>query len=114
MRGDTGFIHINRANGPDDSDERLELDGHVLHIAKRDGFHEVWLNTEVADFDGIYIGEGQARSEAVADAVKTLERAVELMQLPRLTSEESALVISAIPLQALPVQPKAETEPEQK
>lgn len=104
MRGDTGFTHINRADGPDDSDERLELDGHVLHIAKRDGFYEVWLNTEAEDFDGLHIGEGQGRNEAVANAVRALERAIESLQQPHLTDKEAALVIGAIPLQALPEQ----------
>jgi hypothetical protein len=82
MRGDTGFQHVNAAKGPDDGDERIPLDGRVLHAAKRDGFYEVWLNTEAGDFDGIHIGEGTTRNDAVADAVATLEKATAALQQP--------------------------------
>jgi hypothetical protein len=105
MRGNTGFHHapdVNAANGPNDSNERLALDGRVLHISKRGGFYEVWLNTEAADFDGLHIGEGETRDAAVADAVKTLESAVAALQQPYLTEDEARLVIGAIPLRALP------------
>jgi len=105
MRGNTGFHHapdVNAASGPHDHDERVSLDGRILHLAKRDGFFEVWLNTEVSDFDGIHIGEGETRDAAVADAVKTLEGAVAALQRPYLTEEEVQFVIGAIPLQALP------------
>lgn len=68
---------------PEPIGEHLELDGHVLHIAQDgDGSHEVWLNTEVADFDGIHIGGGPTRDAAVANAVATLEAAIEKLQEP--------------------------------
>jgi hypothetical protein len=105
MRGNTGFHYapdVNAAKGPDDHDERISLDGRVLHVAERDGFFEVWLNTEASDFDGIHIGEGETRDAAVADAIHTLESAVAALQQPYLTEEEAQLVIGAIPLQALP------------
>jgi hypothetical protein len=105
VRGNTGFHYmssINTANGPDDGDDRFPCDGRVLHVAKRDGFYEVWLNTEVADFDGVHIGEGETREAAVADAVRTLESAATALQLPYLTEEETGLIIGGIPLQALP------------
>ena len=105
MFGNTGFHHVpdvNAAKGPRDHDERIPLDGRSLHVAQRDGFYEVWLNTEVSDFDGMHIGEGSTRDIAVADAVKTLEGAVAFLQQPYLTEQEAQLVIGAIPLQALP------------
>jgi hypothetical protein len=105
MRGNTGFHYtstINSAKGPRDSDERIPLDGRVLHIAERDGFYEVWLNTKVSDFDGIHIGEGESRDVAVANTVKTLEAAIVALRRPLLTPEEASLVAGAIPLQALP------------
>jgi len=105
MRGNTGFHYApntNTARGPRDSDERIQLDGRVLHVAERDGFYEVWLNTDVTDFDGIHVGEGESRDRAITDAVKTLEAAIAALQRPLLTKEEARLVIGAIPLQALP------------
>jgi len=104
MRGNSGFHYapVNTARGPNDSDERIELNGRVLHIAQRDKFYEVWLNTETADFDGIHIGEGETREIAVDDAVKTFQAAIYALQRPYLTEEEAQLIIGAIPLQALP------------
>lgn len=40
---------------------------------------EVWLNTEVSDFDGVCIGSGE---HCVGDAVRTLEHAIEVLQSP--------------------------------
>jgi len=105
MRGYTGFHHtpdVNATRGPRDSDERILLDGRVLHIAERDGFYEVWLNTTVSDFDGIHIGEGESRDVAVVNAITTLETAAAALRRPLLTEEEAQLVIGVIPLQALP------------
>src|ERR1041385_4304153 len=101
VRGYTGFHYapdVNATKGPRDHDERIPLDGRVLHVAERDGFFEVWLNTEVSDFDGIHVGEGETRDAAVADAVKTLEAAVAALQQPYLTEEEAELIIGALPL----------------
>lgn len=51
-----------------------------VHVVLEDGRPaEVWLNTENSDFDGICIGTG---SQAVADAVQTLERTLEILQAP--------------------------------
>jgi hypothetical protein len=108
MRGNTGFHFapdVNAVKGPRDHDERLPLDGRVLHIAERDGFYEVWLNTEVSDFDGIHIGEGESRDAAVMNAITTLETAAAALRRLLLTEEEAQLVIGAIPLQALPDTP---------
>lgn len=104
MRGDVGFHYapdVNAAKGPHDHDERITVDGRMLHVAVRDGFFEVWLNTEVSDFDGIHVGEGETRDAAVADAVKTLEAAVAALQRPYLTEEEVQLGIAPIPLRSL-------------
>lgn len=43
----------------------------------------VWLDTEVADHDGLCIGLGDTRDAAVADAVKDLEARLAELQLPQ-------------------------------
>lgn len=54
---------------------------HGVHVVIGDNgsIEEVWLNTESTDFDGLCIGTGV---DAVADAVRTLERAIEILQGP--------------------------------
>lgn len=55
----------------------------ALHIfGDEDDGYEVWINTGVCDFDGICVGCGATRQEAIADAVLALERGVELLQGP--------------------------------
>lgn len=64
-------------------DERYaEINGRELHVIGSTDDVEVWLNTEVADFDGICIGGGESRKQAIADAITTLEQA--LAELRRL------------------------------
>lgn len=54
--------------------EHLELDGNNVHIlSERPDDYEVWLNTDVGDFDGLCIGCGQTREEAVAGAVAAFD-----------------------------------------
>lgn len=54
-------------------DEHIDLDGNRLHIASSspDDF-EVWLNTDDGDYDGLCIGCGQSRQEAITSAVEVL------------------------------------------
>lgn len=55
-------------------DEHLDLDGNRIHIsADSDDDWNVWLNTDVDDFDGLCIGCGQSRKEAVAEAISVLD-----------------------------------------
>lgn len=58
------------------------VDGHLLHIFKRDDEWDIWLNTEDLCFTGLCIGTGKTRDEAVAQAVRALEAAVEELQKP--------------------------------
>lgn len=46
-----------------------------------DDGYEVWLNTEIQNFDGLCIGVGQTKAAAIADAAK------ELMCITRQLSE---------------------------
>jgi len=54
---------------------------HGVHVVvnEKGQPEEVWLNTEAIDFDGLCIGTG---ADCVADAVRTLERAIEILQAP--------------------------------
>lgn len=59
--------------------------GHSLHVFQAEYLSrdwEVWLNTEVADFDGLCIGSAATREAAVAAAVEVLETALALLQRP--------------------------------
>lgn len=57
-------------------DEHLEIDGNRIHIlSELPNDFEVWLNTDVADFDGLCIGCGPTREKAVYDAAVALEKA---------------------------------------
>lgn len=43
--------------------------GHRLHIFEAsDGRWEVWINTDLSDFDGVCVGQGRHRLAALADA----------------------------------------------
>lgn len=58
-----------------------------LHIVKdlTDGVVtdvEVWLNTGTADYDGMCIGAGETRDDAIAQAVRSLEWIVATLQGP--------------------------------
>lgn len=65
--------------------ELAKLPAHLLHVSNVDTFgHKgqwtVWLNTEVSTFDGLCIGIGDTRQEAVQQATTTLERALTILQ----------------------------------
>lgn len=49
-----------------------------VHIVEPDGVmhdsYEVWLSTEIQDFDGLCIGTGDTREVALDDARQTLQR----------------------------------------
>lgn len=65
--------------------ERIELGGHALHIfqdAMDEGSWLVWLNTEASDFDGLVLGVGATRDEAVAAAVNAVEMIEAALQGP--------------------------------
>jgi len=64
-------------------EQTIELPtGNLLTVTNRDGAFEVWLSTEVDPFDGLCIGDGTTRDIAVANAVKTLEAALEELRMP--------------------------------
>lgn len=55
--------------------------GYKLHTTNREmwgaeGEWEVWLNTELGLFDGICIGRGPTREQALIDAQQTLALAI--------------------------------------
>jgi len=55
------------------NDENFEVvRGYWLHIFLDGGHWQVWLNTEVADFDGLCIGSGRTREAAIKDAQRVL------------------------------------------
>lgn len=60
--------------------EHLKIDDYDLHITGTWNDVEVWLNTPVADFDGLCIGGGQSKRLAVAEAIRTLERALQVLR----------------------------------
>lgn len=49
--------------------------GQRLHVCYVGGGWEVWLNRASVDFDGLVIGTGETRDEAIAEAVRALEAA---------------------------------------
>lgn len=58
--------------------------GYHLHITNRDMWGgdsgwEVWLNTELAAFDGLCIGGGNTKEDAIRDAQTTLLRVIGLL-----------------------------------
>lgn len=62
-------------------EERATVRGYGLHICQRDGDWTVWLNTEVADFDGLVLGVGATRDLAVSNAVASVEAIERVLQL---------------------------------
>ena len=60
-------------------------DEHVLDIVTDDTDDQpcaVWLNTTVANFDGLVVAIGDSRQAAVTRAVAVLEKALEILQGP--------------------------------
>lgn len=60
--------------------EHFKIDDYELHVTGAWNDVEVWLNTPVADFDGICIGGGESHRAAVADAIETMERALGILK----------------------------------
>lgn len=64
--------------------EHLDLDGNRIHISSDDpNDFQVWLNTDVGDFDGLCIGCGPTRANAVAQAIGVLEQGVAALKRNR-------------------------------
>lgn len=59
-----------------------ELEGASLHIAKVGSDWEVWLNCEDSTFTGLCVSAGKSRQDAVTDAVRILEEALDVLQGP--------------------------------
>lgn len=65
------------------NNKRFSLDtGHTLHVYYDGlaGSYDVWLNTEVADFDGVCIATGSTLAEAIASAKTALQLALAQLQ----------------------------------
>lgn len=55
----------------------------IINIVEYDlGNVEVWADVPGADLEGIIVGLGATRQEAVTDAVRTLEAMIEQLQSP--------------------------------
>lgn len=54
--------------------------GERLHVFRMSDGWQVWLNTEVADFDGVCVASGDIRDDAVSQAVAVFEAAAEMLQ----------------------------------
>jgi hypothetical protein len=89
-----GFPQFRRNDGPvppmKKTEKNEERYGHPdkgqpeLHLYEDDhtGEWSVWLNTGIADHDGLCIGHGKTRDEAIADAVGVVEWAETELQGP--------------------------------
>lgn len=62
-----------------DGGKEIEFPAYHLHVTPEG---HVWLNTEVANYDGLCIGFGDTPEASLANAVQTLERALECLQAP--------------------------------
>lgn len=54
----------------------LLMSGQSLHVFPIDSQWQVWLNTDVSDFDGLCMGVGDTRHEALVDFVSNLAEAL--------------------------------------
>jgi len=55
----------------------------VIHIVEdTDGSVQVWVDVPGAELDGIIVGLGESRDDAIADAVRTLEALTAQLQSP--------------------------------
>lgn len=64
-------------------EERYDVSrSHKLHVYRDDldSWHHVWLNTLEVDFDGICLAVAKTRKQALTQAVKVLETAIERLQ----------------------------------
>lgn len=63
-------------------DTRIRLpSSHVVHIRQEIGGpdFQVWLNTEAMDFDGLCVGSGWSREQAIDDALETFEQCLAVL-----------------------------------
>lgn len=62
-------------------DEHLVLASNQVHIiSETPNDYEVWLNTDVGDFDGLCIGCGASRKAAITDAIYVLESGAQALK----------------------------------
>lgn len=55
----------------------------VIHIVEeKTGGVEIWVDVPGAELDGIIVGVGESRAEALTDAVRTLEALTAQLQSP--------------------------------
>lgn len=54
--------------------------GYEFYLCGKRGDVEVWLNRGAHNYDGLAIGGGESRAQAIADAIVTLERAVGVLK----------------------------------
>jgi hypothetical protein len=64
-----------------------EPDGRAIEVGNAHHLHQtadgaVWLNTEASHYDGLCIGYGATPEASLAEAVKTLEAALDALQGP--------------------------------
>ncbi len=62
------------------STERRVVAGHELIMIDTGSGIEMWLDTTVADFDGLCIASGATRAAVIAEALQTLEYAMEAVR----------------------------------
>ena len=63
----------------------VNIAGHLVHVFQNfrgSSTWSVWMNTEAADFDGLCIGLGSSRDNAIWHAVEALEAIVDFLQSP--------------------------------
>jgi hypothetical protein len=70
------------SGNPETKLERYEVAGHMVLVAQETRRAVVWLNTESLDYDGICIGCGETRQEAVDTAVKALKAVIVRLNQP--------------------------------
>jgi hypothetical protein len=58
-----------------------------VHVCRDDDRWQAWLNTEVADFDGLCIGLGPTESAARAAAIRTLAAAIQHLATAPLSTD---------------------------
>ena len=56
--------------------------GFRLKLWALDGGYQVWLDTEVQDFDGLSIGHGETEARAIEDAHDSLTELTDLLPAP--------------------------------
>lgn len=74
-----GGAHVDHFEAAKQNQPDYPYSLHVVLDEVTRKLREVWLNTEVMDFDGLIIGYGE---DCVADAIRTLERTIEILKAP--------------------------------